>query len=345
MVELGVTELVTFLSDPYLSMISMIFQNFALYITVGIQGLRLFYDSFLKVLEDSGLVQHIKSTFLETPYPIISNKCNSGAGHVRNDKDLACTAALGSQILTTTMGPVVGCEVLEMASPSNSSNGIEHNQPAEGSFMVEGINGAVSQVQSWQFRDEEFGNCVHDSMNSSDCISQTFGDPGKVVTALKQDEAIDHCLQEVQECNQIKLTSLDLQGNDLHYQSVLSSLLKTSHQLVLGPYFQKCNQESSFVCWKNDGLVNCQRRRDGISQRLLKKILFEVPRMNNDRLLESPEDNDIKDDIWRPEADEIAASHVLSERKRREKLNQRFIMLKAIVPSISKVVKTPLLKS
>ncbi|TXG50521.1 hypothetical protein EZV62_023045 [Acer yangbiense] len=295
------------------------------------------------VLEDHSFIQQIKSSFLEIPYPIISKMSSSSAVNMRNDKDLA-RSALDPKILDTTMVPVIGCQVLEMASPNDSSNGIEPNQPAEDSFVVEGINGVASQVQSWQFLEDEFSNCIHHSVNSSDCISQTFVDPGKVVSASKDDiKAIDKCLQEVQECEDTKLTSLDLRGNDLHYQSVLSALLNASHQL--GPNFQNCNQESSFCSWKKGGLMmNCKIRRDGIAQKLLKKILFEVPRMNNDRLLETSEDNCIKDDVYRPEADEIAANlHVLSERKRREKLNERFITLKSLVPSISKFDKVSIL--
>ncbi|KAK2664096.1 hypothetical protein Ddye_002670 [Dipteronia dyeriana] len=296
------------------------------------------------VLEDHSFIQQIKSSFLEIPYPIISKMSSSSAVNMRNTKDLV-RSALDPKILDTTMVPVVGCEVLEMASPNDSSNGIEPDQqPAEDSFMVEGINGVASQVQSWQFLDDEFSNCIHHSMNSSDCISQTFVDPGKVLSASKDDiKAIDKCSHEVQERKDTKLTSLDLRGNDLHYQSVLSALLKTSHQL--GPKFQNCDQESSFCSWKKGGLMmNCKIKRDGITQKLLKKILFEVPRMNNDRLLESPEDNCIKNDVYRPEADEIAANlHVLSERKRREKLNERFITLKSLVPSISKFDKVSIL--
>ncbi|XP_031278483.1 transcription factor EGL1 [Pistacia vera] len=293
-----------------------------------------------RVLEDPGFIQHIRTSFLETPYPIVSSK-STGAGNVRSDKDFAC-AVVDPQMLESTMVPVVGCEVLEMASPS-SSNGIEPNQPAEDSFMVEGINGVASQVQSWQFLDDEFSNCVHHSMNSSDCISQTFVDPGKVVSAPVDDNTIDHCLQEGQDCNHTKLTSLDPGSKDLHYQTVLSAVLKTSHQLILGPQYHNCNHESSFVSWKKGGMMNGLIQRDVVPQKLLKKILFEVPRMNNNRLVDSPEDNGIKDSLWRPEADEFASSHALSEKLRRDKLNDRFIILKSIVPSISKFDKVSIL--
>jgi hypothetical protein len=68
-------------------------------------------------------------------------------------------------------------------------------------------------------------------------------------------------------------------------------------------------------------------------------------RMHVDGLLDSPEYSSDKVVGGRPEADEIGASHVLSERRRREKLNKRFMILKSIVPSISKVVKNSVPKS
>jgi len=72
-----------------------------------------------------------------------------------------------------------------------------------------------------------------------------------------------------------------------------------------------------------------------------KKVLFVVPRMHVGGLLDSPEDNGIKDVVWRPEADEIGMNHALTERRRRGKVNERFFILKSMVPSISKVVETP----
>ncbi|XVF10591.1 hypothetical protein REPUB_Repub07fG0195600 [Reevesia pubescens] len=296
------------------------------------------------VLEDLGLIQRIKTSLLDTPHTIASNKSIPVAGRTGNKKDLACPA-LDPQILDTKLSPLLGCEQLEMASPEpdDSSNGFEPNQPAEDSFRIEGINGGTSQVQSWQFMDEEFSNCVHHSLTSSDCISQTFVDHGNVVPLCQGEKDNDNGLQDVEECNQTKLTSLDLRSDDLHYRTVLSALLKSSHQLILGPHFQNSNQESSFVNWKKNVLVKSQKARDETPQKLLKKVLFEVPRMYDKGLLESPEDNGVRDTAWRPEADEICGNHVLSERRRREKINERFMILKSLVPSNIKADKVSIL--
>ncbi|PPS12230.1 hypothetical protein GOBAR_AA08400 [Gossypium barbadense] len=58
--------------------------------------------------------------------------------------------------------------------------------------------------------------------------------------------------------------------------------------------------------------------------------------MHDKGLLESTAKNGVKNDAPRPKADKICGNHVLSERKRREKLNQRFMILKTLVPSNNK---------
>lgn len=295
------------------------------------------------VLEDPGLIQHVKTSFLEVPYPLSSKKTNPSAGIYRNEKDLA-GSALDQDVIDTKFIPVIRCEEIDGTSLNNSSNGFGPNQPAEDSFMVEGMNGGASQVQSWQYLDDELSNYVHHSMDSSDCISQTLVYPEKVVSGPKGEKVVsDHFLQDNKECNSTKQTSLEPQSNDLHYQSVLSSLLKSSHQLILGPHFQNGLQESSFVSWKKGGSVKCQKQQGGSPQYLLKKILFEVPRMHVVCVLESPDDNGDRNGVWRPEAGESLMNHVLSERKRREKLNERFSILKSMVPSIRKDDKVSIL--
>nr|QEA69212.1 MYC36 [Hevea brasiliensis] len=282
------------------------------------------------IMEDPSLIQHVKTSFLEIPYPIVATKTNT-----RSDKELAGTA-FDQEILEHKLIPVAGCDELDAVSLNDSSN----NQPEEDSFMFEGINEGASQVQSWQLMDDGFSNCVHNSLNSSDYISQSTVDPVKNAPVPNNETVNNHCLQDVQDCNHTKLTALDLRRDDFHYHSVLSSILKTSHPLILGPHFQNCNKVSSFVSWKK---VHYQKSKGAPSQKLLKKILFEVPWMNVSALPDSSGDNSNKIGVWRPEADDISANHILVERKRREKLKERFMILKSIVPSINKVDEVSIL--
>ncbi|KAK8996673.1 hypothetical protein V6N11_081938 [Hibiscus sabdariffa] len=291
------------------------------------------------VLEDFSLVQRIKTLFLDAARPIVSNKSVDVA---RNDNDLACPD-LDPLIIDNKLSPMLGCEPLEKASPNDSPDGLERKQPGEGSFLVQGIDGGASQVQSWQFMDEDFSNCVNHSLNSSDCISQTFVDHRNIIPLGQEEKDNDNGFKDVEECNQKKLISFDLQSDDLHFHAVLSAVLKSSHPLILGPQFRNSNKESSFVSWQKNGLVKPWKAKDETPQNLLKKILFSVPHMHDRGLLESPETSGVRNAVWRPEADEICGNHALPERKKREKINERLMILKSMVPANSKADKVSIL--
>ncbi|EPS65511.1 hypothetical protein M569_09266, partial [Genlisea aurea] len=130
---------------------------------------------------------------------------------------------------------------------------------------------------------------------------------------------------------------------DTHYQTVLSNLLKSSHQFVLGPYFKNRNRESSFTRWAPDGFVGGAsrvHRNVQPSQSLLKKVLTEVPRLcltcGSETVKESCNSRPVA-------ADENDRNHVLSERKRREKINERLLILGSLIPSGGKVDKVSIL--
>ncbi|XP_030551648.2 transcription factor EGL1-like [Rhodamnia argentea] len=284
------------------------------------------------VLEDPGLIHHVKSTLLEIQYPTASKKFSALIGDTRNQDDVDI---LDHDILDAKLVPVV--RELDMASPDTCSNDFEANQLPENSFVVEVINGVASQAQSWQFMDDEFSNCLHHSVNSSDCISQTIVEPTNLRSVQDDDKANDP-----QGCDYTKPTLLESENGDVHYQSVLSSLLKTSHQLIIGPHFQRGNKELSFVAWKKGRFPSRQTTQGGTPQRVLKRILFQVPRMY-DNALESPLEDGRENGVWRPEADEIGLNHAVSERKRKEKINDRLCILKSMVPSVSKVDKLSIL--
>ncbi|KAJ8764809.1 hypothetical protein K2173_010274 [Erythroxylum novogranatense] len=283
------------------------------------------------VAEDPSLIQHVKTSFLDITCSIAAKESSSRS----DDKELVDNA-FDREIQNTKINLVEDCQILDITSPSNSPN----NHEADASFMIDGINGTASQVQSWHFSDDDLSNYVH-SMNSSDCISQSIHDPIKFI-AVPNNEKTNNCVQEVQCYNHKRLTTSDLKSDDLHYQSVLSSLLRTSHPLILGVHFQNRCKESSFVGWKGIGSSDSLKHILETPQRLLKKILFEVPFMHVGGL-KFPDEESIKIRVSRPEADVIGVSHMLLERNRREKLNKKFMVLKSIVPSVSKVDKVSIL--
>lgn len=273
---------------------------------------------FLKVSEDYSLIQHVKTSFLETGhFPISTRKSIT-------------EAAFDKEISETNLNPAIGYEELDMTSPLESLNGLDTNHTAEDAFLMEGIN-EESQVQSWQFMDDDFCSCIHNSMNSSDCISRTFLEPEKSIPIPLDDNNSKDPLQHDEDRVCTKETSVNLHSNDLHYQSVLSTLLKSSPQLILGPHFENTNRESSFICWTKNRLRSCQEQKVDTPQKLLKKILFEVPLMYSRRSNEVLGTNRNTEDARRPDADGSF------ERKWDEDMNARFLILRSMVPSNSKV--------
>lgn len=268
------------------------------------------------------MIRHITS-FLESPsvsVPGIPNLVFDSSPPNYNDLNLE---RLGhANMPEEGLDQLMDDPCMEICSPNNSSDDFAQTLLREESNLV---HGEASQMQSWPVMEDAVSNCLNNSVNSSDCVSQTGGEPVTIIPHLDGKNEKKSCMQE---CSKKKPS--DFLGNDVHYHSVLSNLLKSSHLLILGPYIRNGSTESSFVCWRKDGVLGPQR---GTSQKLLKKVLFEVARMHQSCRAESDKQNSCS----KREVDEIDRNHVLSERKRREKINERFMILGSLVPSGRKV--------
>ncbi|KAJ4953925.1 hypothetical protein NE237_030757 [Protea cynaroides] len=331
------------------------------------------------VSEDPKLIQQVKTCCLEFPRPNCIEPSASSPQNADNEEDPACARVGHGNFDTMDIDPEIEfetkqesatpallssyiplkeiefnhdrieefhaniCQELEAGSPQDSSNGCRVHQHTGDSIMLEGVNREASQVQSWQFLDDEFSHCVLGSMNSSDCISQTLGNPQNVLPSPKGEKIKNlhlQDLQELQECNDTKLGSLGLGTDDLHYSRTLSSIFKDSHRLIVAPCFRSGNPKSSFTNWRR--LADPQKTQIGTPQKILKKMLFEVAWMHDSNLIKSVQRSG-KDGLREPEGDDVGVNHVLSERRRREKLKEKFHILKSLVPSVGKVDKASIL--
>ena len=220
-------------------------------------------------------------------------------------------------------------EDMGLVSPTASSKGFDLIQlPNNAIFFVEGgLNEeAASQAQSWHLNDE-LSNCVHNSMTSSDCISQTFVNPERNAPSSPKNEAAN-CPSLLEE----ELLQ-DPLSEDLHYQSILSSIFEKTHQMDMGMSFHcSLGKGSSFVRWTKGG-IRVGEFKAGTAQKMLKAILVEVPRLHD----QPKEDGVGKEVCKQQEGNEPSSNHVLAERRRREKVNERFSVLKSLIPSVSKV--------
>lgn len=327
-------------------------------------------------MEDSALIQQITTSFWELPVPVCSEQSVCSPPLVEKDEDILCPN-LEDEIVDTMIleesnvvadgqvplesGPPAFpfgshsyasdkenelfqdkveelqaniCEGPKTDSPHDSSNECCPNQQPNDSFRIEGLNGA-SQIHNGQLMDDEFSNGFHGSLNSSDCISQSFVNPQGVLSFPMGERIKNHVLDSLQEGDYSKLFSLDLQGEKSHYTKTIVAILRNSKPLASITCFPCGSHESSFVVWKRS--LNTPKPHSINSQRLVKKILVDTAWMHGGRPLKPQEESGLRSKVWKLEGDDANASHVLSERRRREKLNEKFLVLRSLVPSLSKV--------
>lgn len=238
------------------------------------------------------------------------------------------------RVINHSNTPENNLDEVEVSSPETSSDNFADNVLREESNIADDVDGEASQLLSWQLKDDVVSNGMNNSTSSSDCVSQTRVNPEGAVQQFDG--------KKILECNEQK--SSGFYGGDVHYHSVLSSLLKSSHQLILGPY-RNGKRESSFVNWK-ERKSSPRLPQSSSPQRLIKKVLFEVAKMHENARTESVTDKEKcdNDHSEKQEAEEVDRNHVLSERKRREKISERFAILTSLVPSGGKVAKSLLFR-
>ncbi|CAM8923164.1 unnamed protein product [Rhodiola kirilowii] len=334
------------------------------------------FGSTEMIQEDVGLVRHVKSFFNDynqshhttPPKPALSGHSTSNPTassdrfhsppllamynavmpsnnnpHEDEDEEENEQPGLDSEAETARVSGRVGAEASEIMQMEMSDQDIRVGSPEDASNNLEpDFNALAAAAAASRARNNKDGHFT----------SQSYKIESARRWALMQGQMRSGGVQLQVQPPPFSETRLleDLTQEDSHYSHTVSAILQHQQQkpqpesdsLLL-------SADSAFAEWTfygDQGEASATGGAD--SQWLLKYILLTVPHLHE----KYHEENEVcksggTSDVAKKGAgtlqEEMSANHVLAERRRREKLNERFVILRSLVPFVTKMDKASIL--
>ncbi|XP_064969657.1 transcription factor BHLH42-like isoform X3 [Musa acuminata AAA Group] len=263
-----------------------------------------------KVEEDMALIQHAKRFF--TDYFDVHTK------PALSEQSASNQFASADHALYHQQAPIIHQMNMEThASNQEEDNAHDHNEDYNDDDDDDGD-------------DDGDGSCRSELKGMRYGVDVSMHHPAVAAAAAAEEEEARTQVQ-------------DFSSEDAHYSETVSSILRHNmNRWVDASSFSYLvrSHNSAFSMWscKRDHTVSSQ----GSSQWLLKSVLLNI----GDRLCKLGDGRDGEGGNKLQKCatqEEVSANHVLAERRRREKLNERFMVLRSLVPFVTKMDKASIL--